>query len=203
VIALKNPWGQQNGSDIQRADLWQLDVKSVLDYLQSLSQDTFSDSNLDQANLPTVDELTVYAADAAFPVQRIKPISVIQNSIPRNFPGYFEALDSIRVDFIHPDDEKLYTFLNMWRALARVGIVGNSGEEVSMMPSATYVPQFKFDILVRFITGSVAGVAMYGQTFTLNGCWLRGYQPAVVDRSSAGQVYKITAQLQADEIMPL
>lgn len=204
MLIANNPWGSTSDYEIQRSDLWYFDVSSVLTHLQSLDDAYFSANALKKSDLPTTDELIVMASKAALPAQKIKPLTVLQGSIPRQFPGYFEAPDTVRVDFIHAVDRSLYTFLNMWRSLARAGIQGQSGEDVAPLLLVTDNPKFQFTLYARLLGG--ANKASFpdltsSSSYALNNCWLKGYQPAELNRSGTASVYTVTAQLQCTDII--
>jgi hypothetical protein len=203
-LIANNPYGLSQSHEAQRLDLWQLDVSPVLDYLLSLDQSFFMTCGLDKSDLPTKEELQVSAQRGTFPVNKISPVKVIQDTVPRNFPGRFEPLDSFRVDFIHPIENSIFTFLQSWRILVRVGRQGETGEVAPPLPDSTFQPVFKFDTQARFLCGTSDGSTLgYSQVLLIKGTWLKGYQQGEINKAEKAAVHLVTAQLQAGQIIPI
>lgn len=206
VVNATNPWGVLGGLEAQRTDLWRLNLQNPIAYFQTQADELFASVNLAKEFLPSLDEAWFYALRATLPVQKINSRRVIQGTVPRNLPAYFEAIDTVRVDFVHTTAEAqtpLMTLLEIWRAFTRMGRVGgNDSEDTLLLPDATFKPTFKFDLGIQMINGDTTGDDLIvGYEYTLADSWPRFIQQNQIDRGSSGKVHMISAQFQAREII--
>jgi hypothetical protein len=207
LFEAKNPWGVVEGFDVQRTDLWRLNLSSAVTYFSSLSDSVFAAVGLRKQELPSAETAAFHAIRCSLPVQKISQRKVIENTVPRAMPAYVEALDTVKVDFIHDTNSgrsTIFTLLQIWRALTRMGRVGIS-ESNLLFSSAKSRPQFRFDIKVELLNGSTSdedsgtGFAQ-GASYYLFRCWPIIVQQGTIDKGRGAQVHVISAQFQAEEI---
>ena len=216
ILFANNPWGVENGLEAQRKDLWQIDLRQAITYFQSLDDGNFESLGLSKGDLPSPDSLPFYAIRVTLPVQKLRTMRVIQGTVPRHLPGYFEACDTAKIDFIHDApitvNSSIFTLIQIWKSIVRVGRVGGTGEEALLLPDETFKPTFKFDINVNLLSGSIPddisedtidGAATLTSTtqYVLTGCWPRVVQHGDIDRSRGGQVHILSVQFALQEVI--
>lgn len=232
----KNPWAQT--LEPQRADLWQLDMSQVVQGIVDLSiASDYGDYAAILKGTPDVDlsKLTAlkktvhfYAQSIDFPRLAISAVEIMKQSKPYNLPGYDEALGEIRISFIHDLDtnltddirrSRIYTLLQAWRGLVRAGRGPMSQELVWSVDSSFKLPQFRYDVGVRFMAGvpfntadgkdvseailndasrltdAVEGSSLY----VLKKMWLSGLQLGTASMNKR-EVQTIEATLYADDL---
>jgi len=218
LLFTENTWGTGNGPDIQRTDLWRVDFSEPLEYLRSLPPRLFQSVGLQYSNLPQESSCDAYRI--AFPATKIRTMYVIQDTVPQQFPSYVETLDTVRVDFRHSDQEghsPVYTFLQAWRCLVRMGRVGQTTEPAFLLPSESFRPLFRFNIPVYLLNGlnsdedfenfdadASSGVKSLNlnASYTLIDSWLSGIQQGALNKQASAQAHDITAMLQVREVLP-
>jgi hypothetical protein len=211
-----NPWGVQDGLEAQRKDLWQVDLRQAISYFQTIDADQFVAVGLSKDDLPSAESALIYAIRVTLPVQKIASRKVIQGTVPRNLPGYFEPNDTAKIDFIHDaaitERSAIYTLVHIWRSIVRIGRVGGNGEETFVLPDETFKPQFKFDINLNLLSGaSVDGVTadtidstttLESTTqYTLTACWPRVIQQGDINRGQGAQVHVLGVQFALQEVI--
>ena len=200
-----NPWGVAN-LDAQRSDLWLLNMSSAVSYFLELSEATYEAIGLQKARMPSASEASFYASKVTLPVQKLNLRKVLQGTVPRNMPGYFDAVDSMQVDFVHDtedDQSAIFTLLKIWSAVARTGRVRKQSDKVLLLRSPSDKPQFKFDLRVELLGGSNgsdedSGLAE-GAKYTIAACWPRSVQHSALDYQKSG-VHSITCQFNVQEV---
>jgi len=115
LIRTTNPWTKNDEYNVQRSDLWILDLSDVITYLQ------------DRVNVSLPDQYDFhYASSISFPATRITQKTFIRDSQPVNMPDYDEAVGAVRVTFlldspVSVKNSKIYNLLQSWRQLVRLG----------------------------------------------------------------------------------
>jgi hypothetical protein len=209
-----NLWGAPDGLEAQRQDLWLVNLKPAIVYFSSLTEEQFNAVGLSKDDLPNEDTTALYAIRVTLPVQKITPRSFIQGTVPRNLPSYVDALDTARVDFLHEGQNTrspIYTLLQMWRSIVRIGRVGMTGETTFLLPDETFKPQYKFDVVLQLLSGDTSDVAIadmqfsadltFSAQYTLIDCWPRIVQQGIVDRTKGAQLHVLSAQFALQEII--
>lgn len=204
---INNQWGISEGLEAQRSDLWRLDLSAATSYFNSIDPAIFVAAGLNKSNLPNATTASFYASRISLPIQKITPRKVIQGTVPKMMPSYFDASDAVRIDFIHDSSESaLYTLLQIWRLITRIGRDNKGVEPIMLLPTSTFKPQFKFDVVVSLLNGSDSETDSetgleYGAQYTLVNCWPRSIQQAALDKSAKASAHSISAQLQIQEIV--
>jgi hypothetical protein len=206
MIVIQNPWGTTGNQDVQRSDLWLVDLQPAITYFDSQSDSFFSKLGLDKDLLLDKDNANFYATRVTLPVHKINSVKVLQGTVPRNFPGYFEAVDTVRIDFRHDSgnmQSPLVVLLQAWRALTRSGRVGSNNEPYVLLDSATSKPSFQFEIKITLLNGGTdsGDDIVAGDSYRLIDCWPRIIQQNRLDRSTAAQQHLISVQFQIKEII--
>lgn len=207
ITTAVNIWGQQADVDIQRTDLWRLNLRTAISALDQLPSEAYAVLGLTKQRLPTPEDASFYATRVSLPVQKIEERHLIQSGSWRYVPGYAAALDTARVDFIHDAHEvpsAIYTLLSAWRQLVRVGRTDRGGLVTLPLLTAESRPTFRFDIDVQLAQGdpNLAENFVYGTKYTLAKCWPSTIQQGSLDRSANAQIHTISVQFQVQEIIP-
>lgn len=205
---IKNPFAThgQPAYDLQRKDLWQIDLTSVARYLSTTS--VIGYVPVDQNTLTRVENLYT-ARSISIPPRRVKAREIVRGSKPQNFPGLLEPLEPVRVEVTHealPSGEYVspsYGLFYAWRELARAGRSdSNDGgaPDVALDP-VNFKPVYRFDVIVRMLTGVQDGSNLAaGAEYRLKSCWVRSLQLGQIDKAGAGTPHMFTAQLQPLDI---
>lgn len=149
---VKNMWGKAEGADPQRADLWQVDLTSVVNGVSKALNRT----------VPTIP--TYFAASVNLPDLKVKAEPIMRDSRPYMMPSWDEPLDAVEIMF-HMDDAGLtntpesvvpqsliYKTLDMWRRLVRAGR-GPLGSEREFRPLFNYTFEYAFPISLYLLKG--------------------------------------------------
>lgn len=204
-----NLWGAPEGLEAQRQDLWLVNLKPAIVYFSSLTEEQFNAVGLSKNDLPDEDTTALYAVRVTLPVQKITAKPFIQGTVPRNLPSYVDALDTARVDFLHEGQNTrspIFTLLQMWRSIVRIGRIGATGETTFLLPDETFKPQYKFDVVLQLLSGDTTDVASaedlaFSAQYTLIDCWPRVVQHGVIDRTKGAQLHVLSAQFALQEII--
>ena len=216
----KNTWGSPGGKDVQRSDLWVLDMRQVI---RGLNFDLNYLSSYTYASSVTMPELSV-AADQSR-----------QDSRNYSRPGFDNAPGPVKVVFVHDSNAalgyaRMYDLLNQWRNRVRAGrgavVSGNFAPEIDIDAFANFNVPILFDVTIYMLQGAVppgeitpGGVDWanfeswdvdqrfftqepdfdVSTTYVLKNAWLAGFG---VSELSYGQSHgvEITANLQCDDI---
>lgn len=150
-----NIWGSQGGVNAQRADLWAIDFKQVIDGINSQIFDGDLDTALNalQGNVEPY-----YISSVVMPCQKVKAVEVKRDSRPYMMPSFDDSLTEIRVNFIldtptNAKTSKIYTFLETWRAFVRAGR-GPMGNEKSVSLNNKFLVGFRFPVAIVFLRGN-------------------------------------------------
>ena len=149
-----NGWGKSGGADPQRADLWQVDLSSVIAGIRKVSA-----AGLCPEYIPPY-----FAASLSLPELKVKPEVYRRDSRAYQMPGFDEPLDAVRIVF-HLDDATLatrnqdvvsqsliYRVLDLWRKVVRAGR-GATGVEDSIDLDASYKIEYAYPIYVYLLRG--------------------------------------------------
>lgn len=136
-----NVWGTQTGPEVQRSDLWAIDLGVIETALgTSLSDDNGA----------------IFACSIDLPSLRINPEVIRAESRPKIWPGMDVPLEEVRITFFHDVssskkgdiyESRVYRFLTNWRSLAR------SGRDNAPPLDNNFSAIFKFDINVLLLHG--------------------------------------------------
>jgi hypothetical protein len=179
---IRNGWGSAGGADAQRADLWQVDLSSVI-------------AGVRRAGGWCPESIPPYfAASISLPELRVKPEVYRRDSRAYQMPSFDDPLDSVKIMF-HLDDATLatrdqnvvaksmiYRVMDLWRKVVRAGR-GALGAEDSIPLNANYTIEYAYPIYVYLLRG-------YGlppTSFTQTALAQKGQQTASGSiRASAG-----------------
>ena len=172
---ISNPWGRQGSGDLQRADLWQLDLApAVRQMISTLQANGITRDWLAQLKL---DSLVFQARSVVLPSRQISANQVKQDNATANVPGYNQGLGTITVTFVHDatdtgDDvytSPLWLALELWRAVVRAGqgfsFTGQGGSllDLSLVDAArpvgggvSLIPDYAHDVKVTLLRGARA-----------------------------------------------
>lgn len=175
IIRQKNPWGRPGGLEIQRADLWVLDLEPVREFIIQRNRAAGVSQSLPY-------DTRFYARQVQLPEDRMDTKVVMRGSNRYHMPDYDQPLGEIRVEFIHdapaavfpqevmittPPEEMpgslIFRVIYAWREMARVA----RGERTS--PSTDVVEldlapmrinergplTYRFDIDCHLLRGSI------------------------------------------------
>ena len=196
-----NTWATTNGADAQRLDLWKLNLAQPLEEINSWPDAVFDSLELKKQNLPPVQEAHFYAAKVSLPVLRTEHLRVIQGTSWRYLPRYVEALDTVRIEFLHDTAARLSTFISAWLAYTRTGRV-NQYRPHLLLAASSSKPQFKFDLALELLAGSADGTSLTPTvTYQLRGAWPRASQLDAVDLGAKAQALNYSVQFNVDEII--
>lgn len=204
-----NLWGVSGGLEAQRQDLWRVSLQPAIAYFSTLTPEQFAAVGLNKGVLPNEDSAAIYATRVALPVQKLVARQFIQGTVKRNLPGYFESVDTARIDFLHEGggpQSPIYTLFQIWRSIVRIGRQDFGGETTFLLSNASFKPQFKFDIILQLLAGdstateSAQDLAFSAQ-YTLVNCWPRIIQQGAIDRTGAAQVHTLSVQFALQEVI--
>lgn len=143
-IKSNNIWGASGGRDVQRSDLWMLDLKIPV---QELLRKNSTDYDLD--------DYQVFPQSVSLPEVRMKTEEIKKDNFPIAQPGYDEVIGATSVNFlIDTDKDKMsdiLTFLDNWYQAGRQGRDPDVQLGVNFQPA-----KFKFDIYAWLFSGKIA-----------------------------------------------
>ena len=153
----RNVWGSAspNGQDAQRSDLWVVDLRQVIDGINSVLSNTFE-------QLEPVGSF--YAQSVALPTLQVKADQVRRDSRPYNMPTWDEPPGETRLTFIldarvNARHSRIYTLLDRWRMLVRAGR-GQMGTEAGVNLDEHYRITYAFALPIKLLRGSVPNVVI-------------------------------------------
>lgn len=225
-----NPWGRQQGPEIQRGDLWIVDFNQALVNLaDSADSGDLLSSGLNTPFLP--DKLANYfAKSVALPDLKTKSEPIRRDSRSYPMPSWDEPLDAVRMVFwldcagpggtsIDPYRSDIYQMLDVWRAVVRAGR-GSMSSEFAITLDGNYRIDYAFDIQVMMMRASsnptVSGITsttanrtvpssiMNDLEFSLKlrlvNCWLGSFRVSDLDYDGTKMV-QIEANFYAEDIV--
>lgn len=209
-VVLKNPFGSADGVDLQRKDLWSVNISTVSSFLTTANAGFFKEIGL-QKEAVISQKLIDTVRLISLPPRKVATRRILRGSVPVNFPGLVEALEPIRLEVVHqvlgPFDtvSRSYAIFKAWQSLARMG---RSDSLVAKLPAASSKPEFRFDVELALLKGSAEGIADdivsssldKSSRYFLKKCWVCGLQLGQIDRSAAAANHTFTVQLQPLDI---
>lgn len=200
-----NTWGTAAGLDVQRTDLWYLDLSPVLRYLISLGAPLLSVSGVSIESMPSVEVCNSCAAIWSPPATVVAADSYSAGgTVPRAFPGYAQALESSRISCRVDDSpgvSKVDALFIAWRALVRTGRIGAPNEPAFLLQTASFKPVYKFDLTVQLLGGAESGTGnVTAGQYVLRGAWPVSKQHDAINRSQAAKNHGLTVTLSVDKI---
>lgn len=211
----KNPWGQKQGLDVQRADLWTVDLVHVCTHLSQLGS---ADS------LPGNNDTIFYANAVSLPELKVNTQVYYRDTIPFNMPGFDDPVGPVRITFnldtpTGGSSSKIYALLEQWRSLVRTGR-GNFADENepkslngTAINGVKYSPVFRFDIPLRYYRGvseldqislnddqDSSGTLIPSSIYNIKNGWLSSIQLSELSYSSGSTPATVTAQIYPEII---
>jgi hypothetical protein len=202
-----NPWGRENGMEAQRSDLWLLDFSSVISGIKDQAF-VLEALGLSESDLPTQDDVAYYPQRISPPALRTRLRQIVHGTVPVQQPGYSEAIDSVRIEFLHDVRNRgrmsrILSMIMAWQQLSRIGRRSTHGIYIPF-PSAVYRPRFRFDVVIRLVQGDVNGVSREmepGAAYVLEKCWIKSYQSNELSMADSAS-HRVVADLQPQNIRP-
>lgn len=215
----RNTWGSagDDAPNAQRADLWQVDLQSVVTGLNQQITDTGVGLNF----LPEFNRFL--AQSVSLPELKVGSAEYRRDSRPFLMPVFDEPLGPFSIKFLmdSPTDSKsskIYRLLDTWRAAVRAGR-GGMGNEASMVLNSDYRIDFTFNIALTLLRGTVnlqAAATSDGVTpspdlainndlevcgqYTLNDVWLSSFKVGDLTYTTGNQLVIIDAQFVAGNL---
>ena len=159
-----NPWGRQQGPELQRSDLWIIDFNQALVGLARAgnSGDEMT-SGLDVPFLPTK-LATYFAKSVALPDLKVRSEPIRRDARSYPMPSWDEPLEAVRMIFwldcfgpgrsgVDPYRSDIYQMLNVWRAVVRAGR-GSVSSEFAITLDGTFSMEYAFDVRVLMMRAS-------------------------------------------------
>jgi hypothetical protein len=211
MIQITNPWGAVEDFDIQRSDLWLLDISPIVRLVQKPQGVALTQEYVKYANyVSNAVDSNNFARKITLPESSISAFKVISGTQGTNMPGYDEPLSATRLDFFHEttgDDaagiksSSIYNLLVCWQLLAMAG-----QKRFNRIPlplaHARSKPTFTCDLTLTFLKGSEDGATLNsGSTYFLLDCWLSDLQLPDLDYAGS-DLALIAATIQIGSITP-
>lgn len=187
-----NPWGRNEGVEVQRSDFWVVDFHNALKSLStSLLEAEAMSTGVNRPRLPA--KLQPYFAQSVtLPELKVRSEPIRRDSMAYPTPSWDEALEPIAMTFIldsytggelgtankSPYQSDIYLMLDGWRAVVRAGR-GSQSNEYALRLNADYRIDYRFDVGVLLLRGcsspkSVGAYAQASQQALLSGSALAG-----------------------------
>lgn len=206
-----NPWGRQQGPDLQRSDLWVIDFNQALVGLANAANSgDLMTSGLDTPFLPTK-LATYFAKSVALPDLKVKSEPIRRDSRAYPMPSWDEPLEPVRIIFwldsfgpgragVDPYRSDIYQMLNVWRAVVRAGR-GSMSSEFAITLDGNYSMDYAFDVRVllmrassnptvngtatatanRTVPSSIMNDLEYSLQLRMVNCWLSSFRVSELD----------------------
>jgi hypothetical protein len=209
---VKNPWGAS--IDVQRSDLWSLELDQVLSLLNNPVGVNLSDEYKSlMRNFPSSNEALASARKVTLPEDQIAARTVIQGSGILHLPGYDEPISPVRVDFLHEVDSrgvmksKIYSMLYAWLLLSRAGQQKFGAKTDMSLVDARKRVVFTADVRVQFHAGSGPDsnnppALSRNSALTLKRCWISDLQLGDLDYDVGNSLLVVTATLHPAAVVP-
>ena len=157
-VQFKNPWGQAADNQVQRSDLFVLDLASVINGLKDSNNSQVTSSHPLYYNLPSPDFSWIFATQVTMPTAKKDKVEISYNSVSRTHPTYILPPDGMKVEFRVENSgdstaSQIEALIVCWRYLIRAGRPTPYGGPNAPLPRATFVPKYKFDLPVYSIDG--------------------------------------------------
>jgi len=219
----RNTWGSagENAPNPQRADLWQVDLKSVVD---GWNQEIANALEVEDTGLAPLGEFSrFFAQSVSLPELKVGSAEYRRDSRPFLMPVFDEPLGAFSIKFImdsptNATKSKIYRLLDTWRAVVRAGR-GAMGDEPVFVLNSAYRINFVFDIAVTLLRGALNpqiaesldsatpspefavnnDLEVCGE-YTLRSVWLSSFKINDLSYTTGNQIVTIDAQLVAGNL---
>jgi hypothetical protein len=156
ISNILNPWGKQSRTNLQRSDLWQVDLSAVTQGIR----DAFERSGL-PAECPEIPPY--FGASVNLPELKVTHSAVRRDSRSYLMPSWDEAVEAVRMTFRVDDGQFGTTDSNAigsaicrvfeyWRRLVRAGR-GAVGGEPQLALNTDYRFDYAFPVYLRLLRG--------------------------------------------------
>ncbi len=205
----RNLWSTRGGQEIQRSDLWRLDLTPVLrliqqapgivpslEYIEHLAEASKAENHLSH-----------FAARLVFPDQTMDRIEAMNQGAPELFPGFDVPSGVTRLDLLHehiPSEigvpGAIYALFRCWQFLAMAG--QQIGSTVpAPLASPTSVPIFAVDLPILLQLGANEAGESLDLRLMLVEAWVSGLQLGDLDKTAAANALVLTATLQSIDLI--
>jgi len=214
VVKFLNTWGKSGGTiDLQRTDLYILDLSQVINYLKDLGNSdltpTWADAFNDLTPLwPTLNQETMYwAKSVSIPTQTTEAVVFKQDGVQNRMPGMDMPAGEMHVEFYMDScsvgGSKVLATLLGWERLRSAGQF-NRYMAAPLLRTADDQPQFMFNLAVVMLQGSIDGKTLEpGTCWQLYDCWLQEVQTGEFSYSNSGENQVIKATIQVSSVWPI
>ncbi len=220
-----NPWGKQQGPELQRSDLWVIDFNQALTGLaRAANSSDLMTSGLDTPFLPTK-LATYFAKSVALPDLKIRSEPIRRDARPYPMPSWDEPLEPVRIVFwldafgpghtgVDPFRSDIYQMLNVWRAVVRAGR-GSMSSEFAITLNGNYSIDYAFDVRVLMMRASsrptlnsalnttneqaVMNDLEYSLQLRMVNCWLGAFRVSELDYEGA-KIVQLDTTFYAEDI---
>jgi hypothetical protein len=156
ISNILNPWGKQSRTNLQRSDLWQVDLSAVTQGIR----DAFKRSGL-PAECPEIPPY--FGASVNLPELKVTNSAVRRDSRSYLMPSWDAAVEPVRMTFRVDDGQfgttdanalgsVIYRVLEYWWRLVRVGR-GALGHEPELAMKDDYTFDYAFPVYLRLLRG--------------------------------------------------
>jgi len=227
LISPKNVWGTQNsGLDLQRSDLWVVDISAVLSYIS-----LFVSTNYKNILTFDPDVYKYLAQSVSFPEVRTNSSPFLIGNTPVNMPDYTAPIEGVRIVFniesgggstsVGDSQSNILGLLEVWNMLVRIGRGGlvkippgvTRNTEPDQSSGVRFTARYAFDIGVAMLKGndaqaissadnfdlSNADDLQYSYSYILSKAWLSAFQVAEIGYGSS-TIHTVTATIIPAEI---
>jgi hypothetical protein len=219
-VTSNNPWGVAGGLEVQRSDLWSIDLSEVVNGLANL--DTFNQAGglvlSDASRLLNIVEF--FPCSVTLPDLVVTPMPTRRDSRPYYLPGDDEPPGNVRVVFIHDVatsaegdiyNSQIYTLLSLWRSVTRAGRGAMSGEAEFVLDASFKAPPYRFDIPINLNSGenpnsiddptsTQLGLQLSAR-YVLKNAWLSMLHLGELSYEGEARAYKIDTHIMPEDIL--
>ena len=198
-VESKNLWGSPGGLEVQRKDLWFIDLTNVAKGL-----------NFDRLKYPYAMAQSVSSFEWNMDMDAIR-----RDSVPHNMPGWDRPPSPIRVTFLYDIGSSIIDLLHRWRHIIRIGR-GPLSSEVALVTEdlENDLGVYSFDVPIRLLKGvestaysliseTLVDVNSFQVTrsFTIIKAWVQTLSLGDLNQKESGPL-EITATLACSDIQP-
>ena len=214
MITFTNPWGTSEDREVQRSDLWSLNLLPLTQLVQAPDGvDTSGEFEQYQQQALVGNAADYHVQRIVLPESVINTIQVISGTQFLHTPGYDEPLGPTRIDFFHEvvdnptnliKSSGIYNLLRCWWLLASAGQQRYQRVVLPLLDE-TSKPSYRVDLQLTFHKGTdqTTGALDDGAIYQLLDCWISDLQIMDFDYCNGGDPAYITATLQIGAILPL
>ena len=195
-----NPWGRSGtGLDIQRQDLWMLDISPLTSAINDVRGSTPYSK---YANLYAYSssETMLWIKSCELPAQGVSEEKFRVDTVIKNYPGKDLVGGDVRltlyVDTSSAGGSKTIATILAWESLRSTGNYDKDGT-IARLATATDKPKYIFDLKLSHLKGyEGASNFTVSQEWTLSKCWLESWQLSDYKMSSRGEYQTCNVTLQ-------